>query len=163
MTIEELASASGSTVGDIQQLESFGLVAGRLVGGVAYYDEGALAIARTAAGFARFGVEARHLRFHKHAAEREAGFIEQIVLPLLKQRNPEARQRAQDNVAELSRLGQSLRMQLLRTRLPTRGFRAGKVKSLSPGRARKASPLPRARHPFRSLVGTRCRLPASPT
>jgi hypothetical protein len=114
MTIEELASASGSTVGDIQQLESFGLVAGRPVGGVAYYDDGALAIARTAAGFARFGVEARHLRFHKHAAEREAGFIEQIVLPLLKQRNPEARQRAQDNVAELSRLGQSLRMQLLR-------------------------------------------------
>jgi hypothetical protein len=117
MTIEELASASGSTVGDIQQLESFGLVAGRLVGGVAYYDDGALAIARTAAGFARFGVEARHLRFHKHAAEREAGFIEQIVLPLLKQRNPEARQRAQDNVAELSRLGQSLRMQLLRQAL----------------------------------------------
>ena len=43
---------------------------------------------------ARYGVEARHLRLHKHAAEREAGFIEQIVLPLLKQRNPEARQRA---------------------------------------------------------------------
>ncbi len=51
---------------------------------------------------ARYGVEARHLRLHKHAAEREAGFIEQIVLPLLKQRNPEARQRAHENVAELS-------------------------------------------------------------
>jgi DNA-binding transcriptional MerR regulator len=117
MTIEELAAATGLTVGDIQQLVSFGLVTGRPVGGVTYYDDEALTIARTAAGFARFGVEARHLRFYKHAAEREAGFIEQIVLPLLKQRNPEARQKAQDNVAELSRLGQSLRTVLLRNAL----------------------------------------------
>lgn len=117
MTIEELASATGLTVGDIQQLVSFGLVTGRPVGGVTYYDDEALTIARTAAGFARFGVEARHLRFYKHAAEREAGFIEQIVLPLLKQRNPEARQKALDNVAELSRLGQSLRTVLLRNAL----------------------------------------------
>ncbi len=117
MTIEELASATDLTVGDLQQLESFGLVSGRLVGGVAYYDEDALTIARTAAGFARFGVEARHLRLHKHSAEREAGFIEQIVLPLLKQRNPEARQRALDNVAELTRLGQALRTVLLRNAL----------------------------------------------
>jgi hypothetical protein len=117
MTIEELASATGLTVGDVQQLESFGLVIGRPVGGVAYYDDDALAIARTAAGFAQFGVEARHLRFHKHAADREAGFIEQIVLPLLKQRNPESRQRALDNVAELSRLGQALRTVLLRNAL----------------------------------------------
>ncbi|HEY7947265.1 MAG TPA: MerR family transcriptional regulator [Acidimicrobiales bacterium] len=117
MTIEELASAAGLTVGDVQQLESFGLVSGRLVGGVMYFDEDCLAIARTAAGFARYGVEARHLRLHKHAAEREAGFIEQIVLPLLKQRNPESRQRAHDNVTELTRLGQQLRSVLLRNTL----------------------------------------------
>jgi DNA-binding transcriptional MerR regulator len=117
MTIEELASAAGLTVADIQQLESFGLLSGRLVGGVTYFDEDALAIARTAAGFARYGVEARHLRLHKNAADREAGFIEQIVLPLLKQRNPEARQRAHDNVTELTRLGQQLRSVLLRNAL----------------------------------------------
>jgi DNA-binding transcriptional MerR regulator len=117
MTIEELASATGLTVGDVQQLESFGLVTSRPVGGVSYYDDDALAIARLAAGFAHFGVEARHLRLHKHAAEREAGFIEQIVLPLLKQRNPEARQRAHDNVTELTRLGQALRAVLLRNAL----------------------------------------------
>jgi DNA-binding transcriptional MerR regulator len=117
MTAEELASATDMTVGDIHQLESFGLLSGRMVGGVAYYDEDALAVARTAAAFATFGVEPRHLRLHKHAAEREAGFIEQIVLPLLKQRNPEARQRAQDNVAELTRLGQTLRAILLRNAL----------------------------------------------
>ncbi|HXX91771.1 MAG TPA: MerR family transcriptional regulator [Acidimicrobiales bacterium] len=117
MTVEELAAAAGLTVEATAELESYGLLAGRTVGGVAYYDEDALTVARLAAGFAEFGVEARHLRLHKHAAEREAGFIEQIVLPLLRQRNPESRQRAQETTAELSRLGQAMRAVLLRAAL----------------------------------------------
>ena len=40
------------------------------------------------------GIEPRHLRMYKVAAEREAGFLEQVVMPLLKQRNPEARKQA---------------------------------------------------------------------
>ncbi len=117
MTIEELAEGSGLDVAAVEQLESYGLLCGRVVGGVSYYDEDALTVARVAAGLARYGVEARHLRLHKHAAEREAGFIEQIVLPLLKQRNPEARQRAHEIVTELTQLGQALREVLLRTTL----------------------------------------------
>jgi hypothetical protein len=62
-------------------------------------------------------VAARHLRLNKPAAARAAGFIGQIVLPLLKQRNPEARQRAHEAVAELTALGQGLREVLLRTTL----------------------------------------------
>ena len=117
MTIEELAQGSGVDVAAVEELESYGLLCGRVVGGVAYYDEDALTVARVAGGLARYGVEARHLRLHKHAAEREAGFIEQIVLPLLKQRNPEARLRAHEIVAELTQLGQALRDVLLRTTL----------------------------------------------
>jgi DNA-binding transcriptional MerR regulator len=117
MTVEELAQGSGLDVAAVEQLESYGLLCGRLVGGVSYYDEDALTVARVAAGLARYGVEARHLRLHKHAAEREAGFIEQIVVPLLKQRNPEARQRAHEIVTELTQLGQALREVLLRTTL----------------------------------------------
>ncbi|MGA2036713.1 MAG: MerR family transcriptional regulator, partial [Acidimicrobiales bacterium] len=59
----------------------------------------------------------RHLRLHLLGAQREAGFIEQIVLPLLKQRNPASRQRAREIVVELSRLGQELRAALLEKRL----------------------------------------------
>jgi len=117
MTIEELASASRFHVGDIQQLESFGLVAGRPVGGVAYYDDGALAIARTAARLARLRVIARQPRAPGPQARRgrTRGRLHRADRPaLLKQRNPEARQRARTTCAELSRLGQSLRMQLLR-------------------------------------------------
>ena len=117
LTVEELSEGSGLDVAAVEQLDSYGLVCGRVVGGVVYYDEDALTVARVAAGLARYGVEARHLRLHKHAAEREAGFIEQIVLPLLKQRNPEARQRAQEAVAELTTLGQGLREVLLRSTL----------------------------------------------
>jgi hypothetical protein len=117
MTIDELSAASGLERADVQQLESYGLVAGKTMGGVVYYDAEALTIAKLAARFAQYGVEARHLRLHKHAADREAGFIEQIIRPLLKQRNPEARGRAEDMVAELSQMGQALRGALLRTAL----------------------------------------------
>ena len=47
----------------------------------------------------------------------EAGFVEQIVLPLVRQRNPEARARAVATSAELLELGQGLRRALLRTSL----------------------------------------------
>jgi DNA-binding transcriptional MerR regulator len=117
MTAQELAAGSGLEVASVEELESYGLICGRVVGGVSYYDEDALTVAQVAAGLAPYGVEARHLRLHKHMAEREAGFIEQIVLPLLKQRNPEARVRAHEIVSELTLLGQRLREVLLRTTL----------------------------------------------
>jgi hypothetical protein len=54
---------------------------------------------------------------YKVAAEREAGFIEQVVMPLLKQRNPTARKQAAENLAALAGLGEQLRAALLRTAL----------------------------------------------
>lgn len=117
MTLEELSAASGLSVAEIAELERFGLVAQRTVAGIACYDEVALVVARLAAMFARYGIEARHLRLYKHSAEREAGFVGQVVLPLLKQRNPEARQRAAASVEELTRLGQALRSAFLQAAL----------------------------------------------
>jgi DNA-binding transcriptional MerR regulator len=120
MTADELAAAAGITLADIDELERFGLVEPRRVGGSAYYDEEALIVAKLAAGFQRFGVEARHLRTYKNAADREAGIFEQVVIPLLKQRNPEARRHANESLAELSALGQGLRAAMLRRAL--RGY-----------------------------------------
>jgi DNA-binding transcriptional MerR regulator len=114
LTISELANASGLEVADIQELERFGLLAGRPVAGQVYYDEEALVVARLAGGFARHGVEARHLRMYKTAAEREAGFYEQVVLPLVKQRNPTARRQAVETLEDLSQLGEQLRAAFLR-------------------------------------------------
>ena len=117
LTLQELAASCGLEPGDLKDLERFGLVTGRTVGGTAYYDDDALAAAHVAAGFMKFGVEARHLRMYKTAAEREAGFFEQVVMPMLKQRNPEARRQASETLAELARLGQQLRSSMLRNAL----------------------------------------------
>jgi DNA-binding transcriptional MerR regulator len=116
-TLEELSSASGLGADEILQLEAYGLVATESVAGTTYYDEESMPVAKLAAGFKRFGVEARHLRSYKNAVEREAGLFEQIIIPLLKQRNPESRRRAVESLAELARLGAGMRASLLRRSL----------------------------------------------
>ncbi len=63
-----------------------------------------LVIAQTVAEMARFGIEPRHLRSFKAAADREVGLVEQVVTPLVRQRNPEARARAEEVVRELAAL-----------------------------------------------------------
>ncbi len=113
LSLEELVRAAGVDVAMVQELERFGLVTPRTRGGIAYYGAEAEVIARVAAGFARHGVEARHLRAYKGAAEREAGLVQQVVMPLVRQRNPEARQAARAAVEELSQLGGELRAALL--------------------------------------------------
>ena len=117
LTLDELSRATGLSPDDLADLERFGLMAGRPVGGTIYYDEEALLAANLAAGFMKFGVEARHLRMYRTAAEREAGFFEQVVMPMLKQRNPEARRQAREALEELTSLGQGLRGAMVRQAL----------------------------------------------
>jgi DNA-binding transcriptional MerR regulator len=108
LTATELASASGLDIEGVEELESFGLIAGRLVAGVPCYDEEAVLVAKLAARFAPYGIEARHLRIFKHAADRQTGLFAQVITPLLRQRNPEARARALEDLSELSELGEAL-------------------------------------------------------
>jgi DNA-binding transcriptional MerR regulator len=117
LSLDELAAACGLDVSMLRELQEYGLLTSASIAGVEYFDEEALAVANLSARFARFGIEPRHLRLYKNAAEREAGFVEQIVLPLVRQRNPEARARAHETADELTQLGQQLRGSLLRTAL----------------------------------------------
>ncbi len=117
MNLAELAAASGLEDDDLRELERFGLLSGRRAASSVYYDEEALTVAQLAAGFMKYGVEARHLRMYKTAGEREAGFLEQVVLPMLKQRNPQARRQAAEALSDLTRLGQGLRAAMLRQAL----------------------------------------------
>ena len=116
-SLDELVAASGLDHRALGELARFGLLSGRTVGGDTYYDGDAMVVVRTAAAFLQFGIEARHLRMYKVAAEREAGFMEQVIMPLLKQRNPTARKQAAENLAALAALGEQLRAALLRTAL----------------------------------------------
>ena len=117
MSAEELATSSGLDVTVVRELQEYGLLASSTVAGVENFDEEALVVATVAAQFTRFGIEPRHLRLYKNAADREAGFVEQVVLPLVRQRNPDARARAHETAEELAQLGQQLRGSLLRSAL----------------------------------------------
>ena len=91
-----LRPPSGLSDTEVAALEGFGLVEPMSVAGVLYYDEEALTVAKLVAEFGRYGIEPRHLRLYRNAVDREVGLIEQIITPLLRQRNPDARQRAVD-------------------------------------------------------------------
>ncbi len=74
--------------------------------GSQHYDGDALVIARTAGELAAFGIEPRHLRAFKTAADREVGLVEQVVSPIRRSREDGAEGRAAqaiDEIAALSR------------------------------------------------------------
>jgi DNA-binding transcriptional MerR regulator len=116
-SFEEVAATAGITVEELQEVERFGLVIGHAVGGATFYDEHAVAAARTAGEFLRYGVEPRHLRLYRNAADREAGLIEQVIMPWVKQRNPQSRAQARTTLEALARLGGELREAVLRQSL----------------------------------------------
>lgn len=89
VTRRELLEVSGLSDPSLAELEKHGLVVPRR--GTVYYGRDALTIAVIARKLAAFGMDARHLRVVKQAAEREVGLIEQAIAPHLR-RNPTARQ-----------------------------------------------------------------------
>ena len=115
-TRDELCRAAGANVDQLLELESFGLVSARGSGDRgAWYGGDDLVLLRLARELADYGLEARHLRMYKLFAEREAALFEQVVAPLVRQRNPEARARARDTIQALAQLGGRMRDLALRT------------------------------------------------
>lgn len=111
---QELIDAAGLEPHELDQIENFGLVGPRPGG---HYDGDALVIAKTVAAMSRFGLEPRHLRAFRTSAERELGLVEQVVAPLVRQRNPEARGRADEVARELASLSVRLHATLVRAGL----------------------------------------------
>jgi DNA-binding transcriptional MerR regulator len=114
----ELAEAAGIDDSQLTELEAFGLV--RRVG--RQYGPDALQVARTVAALAGYGVQARHLRAVRAAAERETSLIEQVVAPTLRQRNPEARQQAGQTAREIAALSLRLHRALIEAALAEAGL-----------------------------------------
>ncbi|MFF4403939.1 MerR family transcriptional regulator [Streptomyces sp. NPDC001404] len=114
---EELLAAAGATDGELAEWESYGLVAAHPDGG---FDADSVAVARLVADLGRFGLEPRHLRAVKAAAEREAGLVEQVVAPLRRHRNPQTRAHAEATARELAGLSVRLHAALVRSALHLR-------------------------------------------
>jgi DNA-binding transcriptional MerR regulator len=114
-TRDELCRAAGATVEQLAELESFGLVSPRGTGDRgSWYDGDDLVLLRLARDLSDYGLEARHLRMYKTFAEREAALFQQVVAPLVRQRNPEARARARETLQTLADLGGRMRNLALR-------------------------------------------------
>lgn len=114
---DELCAASGLTGPQIDELAGFGLLSARIIGPDTYFEGDDLIVAQKAAAFLELGIEPRHLRMFKVAADREASVIETLVLPRVRQRDPETRRVALERMAEMADLGQGLRAALLRRAL----------------------------------------------
>ena len=95
-----------------RELEEFGLILGRPLGGDRVYGELDADIAAACGQLARFGIDPRHLRTFRTAADREAGLLEATVAPALRARNPERRRGGLEDLEHLGVHAQEL-MQLL--------------------------------------------------
>ncbi|MFD8635038.1 MerR family transcriptional regulator [Streptomyces sp. NPDC059533] len=113
---ELLAAAEVDEV-QLVEWESYGLLAEVPGGG---FDAEAVTVARLVADLGRFGLEPRHLRAMKAAADREAGLVEQVVAPLRRHRNPQTRAHAEATMKELAGLSVRLHEALVQTALGVR-------------------------------------------
>jgi len=110
MTRDELLDAAAIDEALLSQLEEFGLI--RVRPQQKFFDADVLVVASLAGELARLGLEPRHLRGFRTAADREIGLIDQVV-PHAARQNPEGAQA----FAELGALSVRLHTVLVRSGL----------------------------------------------
>jgi DNA-binding transcriptional MerR regulator len=110
----DLITRSAIDEATLTELERLGLLVAHPPG---WYDADALVIAQAVAGLAAYGLEPRHLRAYRAAADREVGLFAQLLAPLARQGDPVARSRAAETARELVGLSQQLHGALVRAGL----------------------------------------------
>ena len=118
LTRSELLDAAGIDERTLAELEEFGLV---LRSGRQYPPEAVEAV-RAIMALGRYGVQARHLRVLRAAADRETALIEQVVAPILRQRSPGARDRAATSARDIASLVRTVHAALIEMTLADAGF-----------------------------------------
>jgi hypothetical protein len=112
---KELVKTADITDELLDQLETFGLVKPRT--GSKHYDADALVIAQVAGELSTYGIEPRHLRQFKTAADREVGLVEQVVSPIRRSREDGAEGRAAQTMDEMAVLSVRLHAVLVKAGL----------------------------------------------
>lgn len=118
VTREELAAQSGADEALLRELTTHGLLR---PGSAGFYDADAVVVARAAGSLAEHGLEPRHLRAFRTAAEREAALVAQVAAPVARQRGPGAAARAEEVVRELAALSVTLHAALVKAALREHG------------------------------------------
>ncbi|MFJ9153004.1 MerR family transcriptional regulator [Streptomyces sp. NPDC102270] len=113
----ELLAAAEIDEPQLAEWEAYGLITPLPDGA---YDAEAVTVAALVVELGRFGIEPRHLRAMKAAADREAGLVDQVVAPLKRHRNPQTRAHAEARAKELAGLTVKLHAALVQTALGVR-------------------------------------------
>ncbi len=118
LNLRDFCEATGLESGDVRALRDFGIIGERGDDPSGPFDGDDLLAARAARELLRLGLEPRHLRMYRQFVDREVALFEQLITPLLRQRNPEARRQATrqlDKVATLTgRMKRALLVRALR-------------------------------------------------
>lgn len=109
---EQMLAATGLSAAALTALDDSGLLSRRRGG---HYSADDVGIALLVGRLAAYGLEPRHLRAFKGAADREVGLIEQAAFPSGAAGTPEARLQARQTANDLTELCLALHAALLRT------------------------------------------------
>ncbi len=115
LNADELCAMAGLTRAQLADLQSYGVVTSQSSRPEGPFDEDAVEIATVSKQLLDAGLEPRHLRGWRVAADREVGLLEQLIQPLLRQRNPEARAQAVSQLNDLEQVGGRLRAAMMRS------------------------------------------------
>lgn len=110
LTRENVVEQSGVGAELVDSLIDAGLIA---TGRGGFFDPEAVLIARTAHDLGVHGVDVRHLRGFRTAADRQTGLIEQIAGPVARQGDADARDRAAELAREIAALSVALHSTLV--------------------------------------------------
>ncbi len=111
LTEEDLLRQAGIDAATLAELRQYGLVR---PGAAGFFDSDAVLVAKTVKAMTEFGIEPRHLRAFRAAADREVGLLEQIVTPVYRHRDEDAKARGDEVVRELAALTVALHTLLVK-------------------------------------------------
>jgi DNA-binding transcriptional MerR regulator len=106
--LDELVRRSGVPPQLVKELEDYGLLTPTGLGTDKRYPESDADVAAVCAQLTRFGVDGRHLRTFRTAADREAALLEQLIAPALRSRNADRRAAGLSDLQSLAELAQEL-------------------------------------------------------
>lgn len=112
LTREDLRERSGVADEQIAALCRAGVISS---GPGGFFDEHSVVIAQCAAALSEYGVEPRHLRAFRSAADRQSDLIAQIAGPVGKAGRTGARDRADDLAREVAALAITLHTSLIKS------------------------------------------------
>ena len=107
-SIDYVLALDGASRELVRELQEYGLVRS----GEAF-DDTERELVQAAAELSSHGVQPRHLRLFRTAAEREAGLLEQLLATGLRSRNPERRREALDTLEHMAGLVSHIRHLML--------------------------------------------------